>query len=140
MKHGVKIILISSLLLMLLSSFSLSFPVSLVGEEIGRAYGFPIPWHIKDVVSLGRVVWVLGLLVNILAYAFLSVGIYYLGDRLPVLSIKINVVFKAIIVISAIFLTFLMISNFIDPSFRMLKPGYDFSFKNVGFHFGPYYN
>lgn len=101
-------------------NLSLQFPMLVAGEELGMAYGFPLAWHVSWVTSGSRIVWLPGLVANlIVATAFgmsCAIGVHTALTR-GFISRRATGVLLGLVIFLACADAAVFISNFLDPYF-----------------------
>ncbi|WP_345532783.1 hypothetical protein [Viridibacterium curvum] len=136
-----KLIATLAVFVILFCSVSLSFPVSVAGEELGLGYGFPLPWHAAWVTSASRAVWIPGLILNIIcasALAFWVVHIWARTQDRSSLSLRAKAALLFCVSILGVGALVLYLSNFLDP-YVTVEQVFDFAWPS-GMTFGPLFN
>lgn len=130
-----------SLFFSIFCCFSLSFPITVLSENAGMAFGFPLPWHASGVTSESRSVWLPGLIANILVVMALSTLIVVFVKRRflrarPSGILVYGACFTFVLI--SVLLALVFLANFLDPYISLKQP-YEFFFKDARLHIGPFF-
>lgn len=127
--------------LILFTNFTMEADTFFSGEAFGRAYGFPVLWCATGSTSLARVVYVPGLLVDILLYLVIGAVISRLWlDYIGLTGLRPMAGLCVFMIVGsgAIFFGANFLLGFVHPEFNLSPDTLGDSFISKRFHIGPY--
>lgn len=106
--------------LLLFSTLTAKTQISIGGDTLGAAYGFPLPWHMAGPTSLSRIVFVPPLLLSIIFYSVSSLAIVMLGTwitRRWLLKTWIRRILSGLLLLVSLATFAVFMSNFTNVEF-----------------------